>query len=85
MGRRKKYNEVEFEQKQKNKNTESSRGFNFTRGKKTPKGTKPFVTRMITKEHSIFSQFFNEDGTKKEIKEEEQKQNEGENKDGSNN
>lgn len=33
----------------------------------------------------MFSQFFNEDGTKKEIKEEEQKQNEGENKDGSNN
>lgn len=39
--------------------------FNFTRGTKTKKGTKPPVTKIISKDHSIYPVFFNEMGLKR--------------------
>lgn len=38
--------------------------FNFQRGKKTKMGKIP-VTRVITKDHSVYPVFFNENGLKK--------------------
>ena len=39
--------------------------FNFTRGTKTKKGTKPLVTKIISKNHSIYPVFFDEYGLKR--------------------
>lgn len=39
--------------------------FNFTRGTKTKKGTKPPVTKIISKDHSIYPVFFDKNGRKR--------------------
>ncbi|MGE5681690.1 MAG: hypothetical protein ACM34K_12505 [Bacillota bacterium] len=58
--------QYEKAKKKTNKKSQSKFGkFNVSTGAKTMKGPL-HITRLISKEHSNYSQYFNEDGTKKE-------------------